>query len=122
MCLLVLKVSSKSVSELQCPYRLTANREVAGHECCQQVDTSTRTARDIRALGYITMELMQKYPQEDGRIGLENLDRWPSNSKAVDFLSMTTSVTSVKELSKVRSIRVFIFSLRYNLTSQARPA
>lgn len=61
---------------------------------------------------------MQKYPQEDGRIGLENLDRWPSNSEAVDFLSMTTSVTSVKELSKVRIIRAcFLATLWSDVSS-----
>lgn len=47
------------------------------------------------------MELMQKYPKDDGAVGVEDLDRWPCNSNAVGFLSETTSVTSVGELMKV---------------------
>lgn len=42
---------------------------------------------------------MQKAPQENGHIGLEHPERWPVD--AVDFLSATTSLTSVQELSKV---------------------
>jgi hypothetical protein len=59
----------------------------------------------VQALGYITMELMQKYLHEGGRIGIEDLDRWPSNSAAVNFVSMAVSATSAKKLSTVRSIR-----------------
>jgi hypothetical protein len=53
------------------------------------------------ALSSITMELMQKYVKEDGAIGVDNLDRWPLNSKAVTFLSATTSAASAAELLKV---------------------
>lgn len=55
----------------------------------------------MRALGVIMMELMQKYVKEDGAVGIENLDRWPSDSAAVGFLSATTSASSVQELLKV---------------------
>lgn len=47
------------------------------------------------------MELMQKYTKDDGAVGIENLDRWPSDSAAVEFLSATTSASSAKELMKV---------------------
>ena len=47
------------------------------------------------------MELMQKYSKDDGVIGVEDLDRWPLGSKAVNFLSETTCTTSPKELTKV---------------------
>ena len=47
------------------------------------------------------MELMQKYSKDDDAIGIENLDRWPSDSHAVSFVSATTSATSVGELMKV---------------------
>ena len=57
----------------------------------------------MRALGYIAMELMQKYANDEGAIGLEDFDRWPSDSDAVDFLAMTTSATSVNELVQVSS-------------------
>jgi hypothetical protein len=55
------------------------------------------------------MELMQKYVKDDGAIGVENLDRWPSDSNAVDFLSRTISASSVDELLKVR--RMYLFKL-----------
>lgn len=50
------------------------------------------------------MELMQKYCKDDGVVGVENLDRWPIDSKAVTFLSETTSAISVHELIKVIDI------------------
>ena len=43
---------------------------------------------------------MQGYVKEDGAVGLDGLHRW--NADAVDFLSETTSATSVHELMKVR--------------------
>ena len=64
-------------------------------------------SRDIRALGNITMELMQKYTKDDGAIGVDDLERWPSDCNAVGFLSMTTSATSVDELLKVNSTTFF---------------
>jgi len=45
---------------------------------------------------------MQKYTQDNGAVGVENLDRWPSDSDAVTFLSETTSAASARELRKVR--------------------
>jgi hypothetical protein len=58
----------------------------------------------VRALGIITMELMQKYTQDNGAVGVENLNRWPSDSDAVAFLSETTSATSACELRKVSDL------------------
>ena len=57
--------------------------------------------RDVEALGRIMMELMQKYTKEDGRVGIEDLERWPSDCDAVEFLSLTTSAASVNELREV---------------------
>ena len=47
------------------------------------------------------MELMQKHVKKDGAVGIENLDRWPYDSAAIDFLSLTTSASSAKDLIKV---------------------
>ena len=58
-------------------------------------------SRDIKALSFITMELMQKYVKEDGVVGVDNLHRWPSDSNALGFLSATTSIISIEELLKV---------------------
>ena len=49
------------------------------------------------------MQLMQKYALDNGAVGIENLDRWPSDCDAVDFLSATTSASSVDDLIKVKS-------------------
>lgn len=51
------------------------------------------------------MELMQKYVKEDGVVGIEDLDRWPSDSAAVDFLSATTSASSAKQLMTHRLLQ-----------------
>ncbi|KAF2195726.1 hypothetical protein K469DRAFT_535857, partial [Zopfia rhizophila CBS 207.26] len=51
---------------------------------------------NIRALSYITMELMQGYVKDDGVVGVDDLDRWDSD--ALDFLLETTSITLVNEL------------------------
>ena len=53
------------------------------------------------------MELMQKYTKDDGAIGVDDLERWPSDCNAVGFLSMTTSATSVDELLQVTSTTFF---------------
>lgn len=55
------------------------------------------------------MELMQKHVKEDGVVGIEDLNRWPFDSAAVDFLSATTSASSTKQLitisqSSIRAI------------------
>jgi hypothetical protein len=74
----------------------------ANQECCREVATSENLGvKDVRTLGGIVMELMQKHAKDDGVIGLENLDRWPSDSAAVEFLDATTSAGSAKELMKV---------------------
>lgn len=82
-------------------------QHTAGQECCQEIASSGSLSRDIRALGIITMELMQKYAKDDGAIGVDDLKRWPSDCNAVGFLSMTTSATHVDELLQVSSTPSF---------------
>lgn len=74
----------------------------ANQQCCDK-SLRNQEPRDVRALGIITMELMQKYTQDNGAVGVENLDRWPSDSDAVTFLSETTSAASARELREVSS-------------------
>ena len=50
------------------------------------------------------MELMQGYTKEDGAVGIDDLDRWPSDSRAVDFLSATTYASEISQLIKVRAL------------------
>ena len=83
----------------------------ADQEYCRHLAPSRSIGvRDVRALSRIMMELMQKHVKEDGVVGIEDLDRWPSDSAAVDFLSATTSVSSAKQLMTVsqNSIRVIL--------------
>lgn len=49
------------------------------------------------------MQLMQKYVKDDGAIGIDDTERWQSDSAsaAVEFLSATTSAESFEELKKV---------------------
>jgi hypothetical protein len=79
----------------------------AMQECCHDRPLADTEPRDIRALSFITMELMQKYVKDRGAVGVDDLHRWPSDSKAVRFLSETTSATSVERLMKVSGGSVF---------------
>jgi hypothetical protein len=55
----------------------------------------------MSCVGNIMMELLQKYVKDDGKVGVENLDRWPSDSAAVTFLSSTITASSLKTLMEV---------------------
>jgi len=75
---------------------------IANQECCRQVASSDETSiRNVRTLSRIMMKLMQKCTKDDEAIDVENLNRWPFNSDAVEFLSTTTSASSINELMKV---------------------
>jgi hypothetical protein len=70
-------------------------------EECTQRDRLETQETELASIANITMELLQKYTKDDGAIGIDDLDRWPSNSIAVDFLSRTTSAGSVESLKNV---------------------
>lgn len=53
----------------------------------------------VNRLGFLAMELMQKYVKEN--VGIDDTTRCPVESRAFDFLSSTTSARSVAELSGV---------------------
>ncbi|OQU97171.1 hypothetical protein CLAIMM_03147 [Cladophialophora immunda] len=74
--------------------------KIAHQELCRPCPLSIPGSRDIKALSFITMELMQKYAKADGAVGVDDLRRWPSDSLAVEFLSETTSATSAERLLK----------------------
>lgn len=57
----------------------------------------------MQALGIMMMELMNKESKEGGVIGINDPDRWPSDGKAFNFLSATTSEDSIDALKKVSS-------------------
>ena len=49
------------------------------------------------------MELIQKYVKDDGVVGVDDLQRWPSDSDAVGFLLATTYTSSISQLKTVSS-------------------
>lgn len=55
----------------------------------------------IRALGLITIELIQGYAKEDGNLGIDRPDNCPMG---VGFLSATESATTAEELTKVSMV------------------
>ena len=66
----------------------------------------------VANLGFLAMELMQKYVKEN--VGIDDTSRWPVGSKAFDFLSFTTSARSIEELSQVSSNRGFGETVNHN--------
>ena len=44
------------------------------------------------------MELLQKYAKDDGKVSIDNLNRWSSDSIPVNFLSVTTLSDSIESL------------------------
>jgi len=83
----------------------------AAQECCESRSNDSTKSRHIEALSKIVMELMQGYSKEDEAIGIEDLDRWPSDSNAVSFLSTTVTAASLAELTEVCQITISITSL-----------
>lgn len=73
----------------------------ASEEYCESSPYNNTRSRHIEALSKIVMELMQGYFKEDEAIGVEDLDRWPSDSNAVNFLSTTVTAASLAELMEV---------------------
>lgn len=82
--------------------------QTAGHKCCKKIASLTQ---DIRVVGYITIELMQKYPNSSGSIGLEDFDHWPSDGNTIGFLMMTMLATSVDQLLLVSRSYLLISTL-----------
>ncbi|KAL2812034.1 hypothetical protein BJX76DRAFT_351237 [Aspergillus varians] len=76
--------------------------QIARIDCCSIRPPGKVQASDLAPVGRVMMELMQKYVKDDGAVGIDNLDRWQTCSAAVEFLSATTSASSLEELKKQR--------------------
>ncbi|EDN08844.1 hypothetical protein I7I51_00501 [Histoplasma capsulatum] len=74
--------------------------KIARLESCQPRPPNLPREREIKALGVVVMELMDKDAKEEGAIGVSDLQRWPTGSDAVGFLSATTSTDWLDELMK----------------------
>ncbi|KAL2846617.1 hypothetical protein BJY01DRAFT_173128 [Aspergillus pseudoustus] len=74
--------------------------QIARIDCCSIRPPGKIQSSDLAPVGRVMMELMQKYVKDEGVVGLDNLDRWRSSSAAIEFLSATTSASSLEELKK----------------------
>jgi RsiW-degrading membrane proteinase PrsW (M82 family) len=54
----------------------------------------------MKSVANIMMQLLQNYVKDDGKVGVDDLNRWPSDSIPVEFLSATITVGTVEELMK----------------------
>jgi hypothetical protein len=52
-------------------------------------------------LASITMEIMQKYVKDDGMVGVDDVERWPVDSDAFNFLSALSTAKSIEFLKEV---------------------
>ncbi|KAJ3494076.1 hypothetical protein NLG97_g4308 [Lecanicillium saksenae] len=68
--------------------------KLIGQENC----TKYSSRKDIRDLGCVMMELIQGYAKDSENLGLDNPQNW--DAEVVDFLSATTSASSVSQLQK----------------------
>jgi hypothetical protein len=59
------------------------------------------SSRDLVSLISITMKLMQKSAYENGAGGAHDMERWPADCKAVDFLAKIQVARSFDELLDV---------------------
>lgn len=72
-------------------------------ERCVECDPRQSDLSYTRSLPSIVMCLMQKYEKDKGIIGVDDLERWPVGSDAFEFLSATSSISSLKDLKEVES-------------------
>lgn len=72
---------------------------IAGLEGC--VELHERSGRYTEELQAITMQMMQKYVKEDKKTGIDDVERWPCDSSATQFLSSVASGLSIEELRRV---------------------
>ncbi|KAJ6105330.1 hypothetical protein N7523_010140 [Penicillium sp. IBT 18751x] len=74
--------------------------KIAGPEYCMDCPSSQSEAACIAAIPSIMMQLMQKCDKEASIIGVEDLERWPIESAAVGFLSVSGTAASLETLKK----------------------
>ncbi|KFX95975.1 hypothetical protein V490_03611 [Pseudogymnoascus sp. VKM F-3557] len=73
--------------------------KIAGQECCSEMALPGRgSSRDMVSLMSISMKLMQKSAYENGAGGAHDMERWPADCKAVDFLAKIQVARSFDEL------------------------
>ncbi|KAF4772556.1 hypothetical protein HAV15_012181 [Penicillium sp. str.  len=72
--------------------------KIACLDLCVDCTPDQSEAAYIAALPSITIRLMQKYDKDQGVVGVNDLERWPIDSAAVEFLSATETAESIRLL------------------------
>jgi hypothetical protein len=80
---------------------ITDDKFTAGLKFCVKNLSNQPQNQFIKALTFITMKLMQKYEKNNKLIEINDLNRWPVDSDAVEFLSATSSTVFIKILKQV---------------------
>jgi hypothetical protein len=71
----------------------------AALDCC--VKDTPNQPESIKAITSITTLLMQKYTKSNGAKGVDDVDRWSTDSQSFQFLLKTDTAESVDELKDV---------------------
>ncbi|OTA92251.1 hypothetical protein M434DRAFT_328867 [Hypoxylon sp. CO27-5] len=68
------------------------------NEAQETYHACSSSSRNTRAIGLVKMELMQEYVDGSTNVGIDDLERWPYDLLAVDFLSATESASEINQL------------------------
>ncbi|KAJ5988269.1 hypothetical protein N7481_003479 [Penicillium waksmanii] len=79
--------------------------KIASLEMCMESQPGEIQRVYIKALSSITMETMQKYVKDDGVVGVDDVDRWPVDSDAFEFLSALSTAKSIESLKEQPLVR-----------------
>jgi hypothetical protein len=84
----------------------STNSGTASQEFCIKPVSDEDSLQNIRSVGYITMELMHKTAYE-GSLEVRDVERWPLNSMAAQFLRLTGNARSIDKLLEVKKLLSF---------------
>ncbi|OBT48434.1 hypothetical protein VE00_01429 [Pseudogymnoascus sp. WSF 3629] len=72
--------------------------KIAGQECCRRLVSNRDSIKDIRGVGYVTMELMSKVAVYTGPMNTRDPILWPLDNDASKFVQSAESAHSIDEL------------------------
>ncbi|KAJ6114206.1 hypothetical protein N7512_007651 [Penicillium capsulatum] len=79
--------------------------KIASLEMCVECPPGQAQKVYIKKLASITMEVMQKYVKDDGMVGVDDVERWPVDSDAFEFLSTLSTTESIESLKEQPLVR-----------------
>ncbi|KFY81078.1 hypothetical protein V499_00135 [Pseudogymnoascus sp. VKM F-103] len=74
--------------------------KIAGQECCRRLVSNRDSIKDIRGVGYVTMELMSKVAVYTGPMNTRDPILWPLDNDASKFVQSAESAHSIDELKQ----------------------